>query len=266
MANLNIFVIKGPTELSEAAYQKIKPILNTAEVQEVLSRVLADIILVLGGDGTVMHAARKDLKVLSEDRQPIFGIKAGNPRSKGMLLNDINLDADLDKVIEIIKNSHASKLHYLKILAQSVSGKVKEFYGFNDVSTLRKEAQSAATQISINEKIGMDRCMGDGIIMATPQGSTAYNLSAGGTVASSMDSIVLTGNNSNMGSIVLPKQSEILLEVLESEKRPQKLESDGRLILENLEWVQVTTSNQFSILRFALDHKFEDKLIAEALR
>ena len=133
---------------------------------------------------------------------------------------------------------------------------------------LRTKAQTGAYRIAINGRERMARAMGDGLLLSTPQGSTAHNLSVGGAVASTQEALILTGISSkNLKSVTLSQSSTVDVEVLEPKKRPQMLESDGRTLMRNVAQVQVGTAvNHFSDLVFRSDLTFADKLIAEALR
>jgi len=264
MANLNLHITKGETQLSGIFYEKIAPLLESREISEVSNPLDADYRLVLGGDGSALQEARRDLA--NQNLPPIFGIKAGNKRSRGMFLNSIEIPDSAEEFARIINQSVQEQLYYLHVISEDFQKRIKEIYAFNDISTLRMEAQSAATKILINgnEYEKLQRVMGDGLIISTPQGSTAYNLAAGGIIATSAENVLLTGNNSNYGSLVLPRNTVIDLEMLETEKRPQKLESDGYTIMENVQKIRTSPSEKFSNFAFIPGQSLEEKLIETA--
>lgn len=265
MSNLNLKVIVGKTELAPSAYEQIKPMLSLPGVTEVKDRRDADLRLVLGGDGTAMQEARFKLTTPENGFPPIFGIKAGNSNSKGMLLNDVR-HLEPDALLEAIKRSVAERFHYLRIIAELQRGQTKEVLSFNDVNTIRQAAQSAATRILLNNEPIAARTMGDGILVCTPQGSAAYNLKAGGRVATAMNTLQITGIVSSMSSLVVPDSSRIRLEVLEPQKRPQLAEFDGHTLARNIQALDISTSELFTVLQFVAELPFRRKLIEEALK
>lgn len=264
MANLNLHIIRGDTELSEGMYQQILPILQSSEASEVSDSQDADYRLVLGGDGTALQEARRDLE--NKNLPPIFGIKAGNLRSKGMFLNNLEAFGGVDSLAQAIRDSVQEALNYLRVTVQDTQGNKKEVYGFNDISTIRMSPQSAATDVFINGTRKIERAMGDGFIVCTPQGSTAYNLNAGGIVATSRDTMQITGISSSFGSLALKKSDEVRLVSLEPMKRSQRVEMDGQIVMEHLQELVATTSDRVSVFCFVPGQKLEDKLIAEAVR
>ena len=265
MANLNIKVITGKTELGPAAREKIQPVLELSGIAEVAHRRDADLRLVLGGDGTAMTESRYGLTVPANDLPPIFGIKAGNSFSKGMLLNDV-AHLDPDALLEAIKTSIAERFRYLHVILKNGQGETQEIFAFNDVNTFREQAQSAATRVMLAEQVISKRAMGDGILVCTPQGSTAYNLNAGGKVMTDMDLMQITGLNSSISSLVVEGDSRIQLETREPQKRPVRAESDGHIITSDVRSLDIALSDLYSILKFIKELPFRQKLIAEALR
>jgi NAD+ kinase len=265
MSNLNIKVITGQTELAQDAREKIQPFLELPEVSETEHRQDADLRLVLGGDGTALQEARHSLEIPNNGLPPIFGIKAGNPRSKGMLLNDV-LDLEPDALLEIIRTAIDQKFHYLQASILNGSDETQEILAFNDINTVREAAQSAAMRIILNNETIAERAMGDGMLVCTPQGSTAYNLAAGGKVATAMSTLQITGLISSVSSLVVPDNSHIRFEILEPEKRPQRAETDGRIISRDVRSLEISKSELHSVLKFIKELPFRRKMIQEALR
>ncbi len=261
MANLNLYVIRGETQLAEGMYERIAPILNSEGVSEVLHPEDADYRLGLGGDGTAIGVARQDLE--NPNLPPVFGVKAGNPESKGMFLNDIELAGGVEHLVELIERSVLERLWYLEVEVENISGRVERVFSLNDVSTIRSKAQSAATRVSVNGVVRANRVLGDGFIVSTPQGSTAYNLNAHGVVANSTDTIQVAASNARYRPFVLKKRDTLELRPLELRKRPQRLETDGRIVSEEFQRLVAKMSDKSSVFAFVPGQGLEDKLFGE---
>lgn len=265
MANLNLKVIVGETELAHQEYERLKPFLSSPGIGEVEYRRDADQRLVLGGDGTMLKEARRDVVEGAEWGTPIFGIKAGNPRSKGMLLNAIE-PTDGDELLEAIETSVQERFNYLLAEITDQEGRTIQSFVFNEIAAFRTRAQTAATDVALDGKIIAPRTMGDGILVCTPQGSTAYNLHAGGVVTPALNTMQITGISSNFSNLVIDNTSRVRLEILEAAKRPQRAEADGVILSEAIKSIEISRANAFSLINFIAECTFRDKMIQEALR
>ena len=130
-----------------------------------------DVIIVLGGDGQMLNALRKNLPFGHE----IYGMNCGRV---GFLMNDYAED-DLPLRIE---NATKARMRPLTMKAQDINGKTHSALAFNEVSLLRQTHAAAHLDIAVNGQTEMEELICDGVILATPQGSTAYNLSAHGPI------------------------------------------------------------------------------------
>ncbi len=132
----------------------------------------ADVIIVGGGDGFMLQT----LKKFEKHKKPFFGINCG---SFGFLMNK-------NKDLNLIKRINKTKKIILKPLEISIKKRVtsKKLLAINELSIFRQSKQTAAIQIKSNKKIILKNLIGDGIIVSTPAGSTAYNLSVSGPILS----------------------------------------------------------------------------------
>ena len=128
-------------------------------------------LVVLGGDGTMLRVMHR---VISEPK-PIFGMNCG---TVGFLMNKFEAE-DLPRRLTLAKRS---QIHPLQMLARDRNGREERALAFNEVSLLRQTAQAAKLGIYIDGVERLPELICDGIIMATPAGSTAYNLSAHGPI------------------------------------------------------------------------------------
>ncbi|HNS43920.1 MAG TPA: NAD kinase, partial [Alphaproteobacteria bacterium] len=129
----------------------------------------AEVVVALGGDGTLLSA----LRATADTNLPIYGMNRG---SVGFLMNGYSSE----NLIENITNAERVTIHPLGMLATTLDGKTEKATAFNEVSLLREVRQAAKIRITVDDVIRMEELICDGIMVATPAGSTAYNLSAHG--------------------------------------------------------------------------------------
>lgn len=154
---------------------------ETAEAQDAQAALVAryggveaadaDVIVALGGDGKTLETLRRFMN----SGKRVFGMNCG---STGFLLNDFGTE-DLEARIAA---AQVSELHPLKMVATDASGKTHEAAAINEVSMLRETSQVAKIEIRVDDKPRMPELVCDGLLLATPAGSTAYNLSAHGPI------------------------------------------------------------------------------------
>ncbi len=126
----------------------------------------ADAIVALGGDGLMLQTLHARLR----DRLPIFGMNRG---SVGFLMNEYRED---DLLLRL-ERAELSCIHPLAMVARSLKGVVHEELAINEVYLFRETHQAAKVRISIDGKVRLDELICDGVLVSTPAGSTAYNLS-----------------------------------------------------------------------------------------
>jgi NAD+ kinase len=133
----------------------------------------AELIIALGGDGFMLHTLHE---MLARGRIcPIFGMNRG---TVGFLMNEWRLDA-LDERIERAK---AFTVAPLEMKATTLSGEIVIHHAINEVSLLRETRETAWIEVSVNGRVVLPELICDGVLVATPAGSTAYNLSANGPI------------------------------------------------------------------------------------
>jgi NAD+ kinase len=131
----------------------------------------ADVVVVLGGDGTMLETLHR----LFDHHIPIYGMNRG---TVGFLMNEFR-ESGLKKRLE---TAQKVELHPLRMDVTTVDGTRTNAYCINEVSLLRQTRQAAKLRISIDGQIRMPELICDGAVIATPAGSTAYNLSAHGPI------------------------------------------------------------------------------------
>ena len=131
----------------------------------------ADVIVAVGGDGLMLEALRMAMSAGT----PVYGVNRG---TVGFLMNSLDIDGLADRIAD----AEPAEIHPLSMTATTTEGVVETSLAINEVSLFRQTRQSARVRISINGKTRMDALICDGVLLATPAGSTAYNLSAHGPI------------------------------------------------------------------------------------
>jgi NAD+ kinase len=217
----------------------------------------ADVIVALGGDGFMLETLHRNLARPT----PIFGLNRG---SVGFLMNDF----DEDGLIERIAAAERTVIHPLQMDARVENGQVHSGLAINEVSLLRQTRQSAKLRITIDDKVRLEELTCDGCMVATPAGSTAYNLSAHGPIIP-LDARILALTPISAfrprrwrGALV-PHQARVRFEVLEDDKRPVSATADG-FEVRRVTCVDVRERRDVALtMLFDAGRSFEERVLAE---
>ena len=181
----------------------------------------SNIIIVLGGDGFMLQT----LKKLYQFKKPFYGINSGN---YGFLMNKFSNKNFLNN----LKNSTNVKIHPLQMIVTTKNKLVKKSIAINEVSILRQSKQASSISISTDKKNIIKKLISDGVLVSTPAGSTAYNLSVHGPILN-LDSKKLAITPISpfrprrwRGTIVSDK-SKIIIKNLDPNKRPINAVADN---------------------------------------
>ncbi|MDT7952944.1 MAG: NAD kinase [Acetobacteraceae bacterium] len=200
----------APTLLARQSEQRLVGRYGTVTFEE------AEVIVCLGGDGFLLETLHQLLDL--ELATPVYGMNCG---SVGFLMNAYAEDA----LGERLSNAQGAILHPLRMLAETASGAVEEALALNEVSLLRQLRQAAKVRIVIDGRVRLTELVCDGILVSTPAGSTAYNLSAHGPIVPlSANLLPLTPISAfrprRWRGALLPSTASVVFDVLEREKRP----------------------------------------------
>ncbi|MDC1353367.1 NAD kinase, partial [Pelagibacteraceae bacterium] len=138
---------------------------------EVTTLIKSNIIIVLGGDGFMLQT----LKKLYKFKKPFYGINSGN---YGFLMNKFSNK----NFLKNLKNARNIKIHPLQMSVKTKNNQLKKSIAINEVSILRQSKQASSISITTNKKNIIKNLISDGVLVSTPAGSTAYNLSAHGPI------------------------------------------------------------------------------------
>ena len=218
---------------------------------------LADIIIPIGGDGILL----KSLHDFNELDKPFFGINYG---SVGFLMNSSS-NKDLNTVV---KNSKSTDLKPLKMTAVDEDNKIYDSIAYNEVSLMRQSHQASKFQIKINDTTRMNELICDGVLVSTSAGSTAYNLSAHGSILP-LDSklLALTPISAfrprRWRGALLSEKNIIKVKVMNFKDRKVSVTADN-IEFRNIKEVIIQSSQDKNCkILFDNNHSIEDKILNE---
>jgi NAD+ kinase len=220
----------------------------------------ADVLVVVGGDGFLLHTLHE---MLDWDRvKPCFGLNLG---TVGFLMNG---DQEDMSIAERVSSAHRVAVHPLEMHVVTQDGREACYYAINEVSLLRETRQTAKLEVKINGKVRMEELAGDGILVATPAGSTAYNLSANGPIlplGSRMMALtpISPFRPRRWKGAILPDSAEVEFRVREPSKRPVAAVADQKEVRE-VKDVRIRSSPEKALtLLFDPGFSLEERIFAE---
>ena len=217
----------------------------------------AEIIVALGGDGFMLETLHEYLA----RGVPIYGMNCG---SVGFLMNLYDEEA----LPERLERAEQVTLHPLAMTAHRANGETLDALAINEVSLLRQGRQAAKLKIGVDGVTRMKELVCDGVLLATPAGSTAYNLSAyGPIVPMGAPLLTLTPISAfrprRWRGALLPNTAQVAIEVLEADKRPVSATADFTEVREVVR-VEVRADDSIALhLLFDPEHDLEERIIKE---
>jgi len=217
----------------------------------------ADIIVALGGDGLMLETLHRTIG----REVAVYGMNRG---SVGFLMNEY----DEDELFERLATAVRVRLHPLRMVARTIDGTLRDGLAINEVSLLRETRQTAKIRIRIDGVVRLPELACDGVMVATPAGSTAYNLSAHGPIIPvGAGLLALTPISAfrprRWRGALLPRSATVVFDVLEADKRPVSAVAD---FTEIRDVAEVTVREDDSValtLLFDPAHNLEERIIVE---
>src|SRR5262245_14210539 len=217
----------------------------------------ADVIVALGGDGLMLQTLRRFMR----SGKPIYGMHRG---TVGFLMNDFQVE----KLRERLAASHNTIIHPLLMCARDARGKTHEHHAFNEVSLFRQTYQAAKLRILVDGKERLAELVADGVLVSTPAGSTAYNLSAQGPIIP-IDAplMALTPISPfrprRWHGALLPDRACVRVEVQNTDRRPVAAVADHDEVRDVRQVdIQMDHSIAMSIL-FDPGHSLDERILRE---
>lgn len=217
----------------------------------------ADVIVALGGDGIMLRTLHQYI----DTGKPIYGMHRG---SVGFLMNEFRLD-ELERRIEA---AETTELHPLSMRARDTSGKAHNLLAINEVSLFRTTYQAARLVLKVDGRIRMDNLICDGVLVATPAGSTAYNLSAHGPILPLGSRLLaLTPISAfrprRWRGALLPYEAKIEIEVLDPLDRIVNAAADHQEVLQVAHVEVEIDESRVLRLMFDNDHGLDERILRE---
>ncbi len=240
---------------------------QTPEAREALARLEklygnappaeADVIVPLGGDGMMLQTLHKFMK----SGKPIYGMHRG---TVGFLMNEFSVD----DLAERLATSHKTVIHPLLMHVRDAAGHMHEHRAINEVSLFRQSAQAAHLRILIDGKERLPNLAADGVLVSTPAGSTAYNLSVQGPIIPiNAPLLALTPISPfrprRWRGALLPDKAKVTITVKEADKRPVAAVADSDEV-RSAQRVDIEMDHSISLnLLFDPGHSLDERILRE---
>lgn len=217
----------------------------------------AETIVAIGGDGFMLETLRAHMG----ETTPIYGVNCG---TVGFLMNPRDIDGLADK----IEAAESAIIHPLIMSAQTIDGRTQTAMAINEVSLFRQTRQSARVSISVNDKVRMESLTCDGILLATPAGSTAYNLSAHGPILPiNSQLLALTPISAfrprRWRGALLPHDAVVRFDAKDPERRPVSAVADNQEVRNAVSVTAQEDRSTSMTLLFDKGQSLEERIIRE---
>lgn len=246
-----IAFVAGSSPEAHEAYERLKARYGNADPDT------ADVVVALGGDGLMLQTLHKYMNT----GKPIYGMHRG---TIGFLMNEYAEEGLRERLCA----AQMTVIHPLVMRATDASGRVHEHRAINEVSLFRQSAQAAHLRILVDGKERMAELVADGVLVATPAGSTAYNLSVQGPIIPINASLLALTPISpfrprRWRGALLPDKAKVTIEVLESDKRPVAAVADHDEV-RSVRTVDIRMDHSVSInMLFDPGHNLDDRILRE---
>ena len=253
MKTINLHILADKTPKAE----KVRKLL--AKSYRNFPLKASDCIIVIGGDGFMLDILKKYQKF----KKPFYGINTGN---RGFLLNKFvsgNLISKINKSSEILLFPLEAKI--------KTQNKIKKIIAINEVSIFRQSKQTAFLEIKLNKKRRIKKLVGDGILVSTPAGSTAYNLSANGPILNLESQYLAVTPISpfkprGWKGTTISNQSKIIIKNLDLKKRPVSAVADN-VEVKNIKSVEIKLNkNKKFVLLYNKKFGLKERNLAEQFK
>ena len=246
-----IAFVAATTPEARDAYDKLTAEYGNSEPKS------ADVIVALGGDGLMLQTLHRFMN----SGKPIYGMHRG---TVGFLMNDFAPD----RLRERLTTAHKTVIHPLLLRARDTQGRVHEHRAINEVSLFRQSAQAAHLRVLVDGQERLAELVADGVLIATPAGSTAYNLSVQGPIIPiNAPLLALTPISPfrprRWRGALLPNRAKVTIEIMDAGKRPVAAVADHDEVRSVIS-VDVSMDHDTAIdLLFDPGHNLDERILRE---
>ena len=250
---MKVGLVSSHTEIARSAEKTLRRRYRFVDAED------AQILVALGGDGFLLQTLHQMLEV--GEARPVFGMNRG---TVGFLMNEWRLD----RLPERIEAAKAIRVAPLEMRATTVGGDTFVHAAINEVSLLRETRQTAKIEISVNGRVALPELACDGVLVATPAGSTAYNLSAHGPILPLQARMLALTPISpfrprRWSGAILPDDTAVSLKILEAENRPVSAVAD-QIEVRDVANVEIRLDKERSLtLLFDPEHALDERIAME---
>src|SRR5580692_6314794 len=217
----------------------------------------ADVVVALGGDGFMLATLQRFMN----SGKPIYGMHRG---TVGFLMNEFHEQG----LAERLATAHVTVIHPLVMRARDAAGRIHRHRAINEVSLFRQTNQAAQLRVLVDGKERLSGLMADGLLLSTPAGSTAYNLSVQGPIIPiGAPLLALTPISPfrprRWRGALLPDRADVTVEVLEAEKRPVAAVADHDEV-RSVRTVDISLDHSISMhMLFDPGHSLDERILGE---
>jgi len=247
-------LLASPTERAQEAAEALAACADWVPIEQ------AEVAVVLGGDGFMLETMHRMIE--AAQLVPLYGLNLG---TVGFLMNRYTKGC---RILDRLAKARPIAVSPLRMEAVTQDGTSTCFHAINEVSLLRETRQTAKIEISVNERVRIAELAGDGVLLSTPVGSTAYNYSANGPILP-LDSQMLAltpispFRPRRWRGAILPDRSRVTFRVLEPAKRPVSAVADQKELRDIAEVrLQIDRARELTLL-FDPGHALDDRIVAE---
>ena len=248
-----IGLLSSDTDVAQAAASMLRKRYQFADAGD------AETLVALGGDGFMLQTLHRMLDAGTP--KPVFGMNRG---TVGFLMNDWRIDL----LRERIAGTKAIRVAPLQMIVTTVGGEQFTHAAINEVSLLRETRQTAKIEISVNGRVALPELACDGVLVATPAGSTAYNLSARGPILPLQAKMLALTPISpfrprRWSGAILPDDTAVCFTILEAKNRPVSAVAD-QIEVRDVARVEVRLDRERSLtLLFDPEHALDERITME---
>lgn len=217
----------------------------------------ADVVIALGGDGAMLDSLRRRFG----DSKPVYGMHRG---TIGFLMNEYRED----DLVERVNAAERATIVPLSMVATDIHGQEHTALAINEVSLFRETAQTARLRITVDGKVRMEELSCDGVMVATPAGSTAYNLSAHGPILPiGANLLALTPVSAfrprRWRGALLRHDAKVTIEVIAPDRRPVAAAADNQEV-RDIATVRVEADRKQRLtMLFDPGHALDERILRE---